>query len=100
MTVADLSTVWVSSQVPEKPTSASIQPREKVEIRLVAYPDDTFEGRVRQIADNGRSPDRAPVKVHAEASTNGRGTVSAGDVSAASITSSRRRGCRWCRRER
>jgi RND family efflux transporter, MFP subunit len=45
MTIADLSTVWVSSQVPET-YIRFIQPHEKVEISLVAYPDETFEGRV------------------------------------------------------
>jgi len=64
MTIADLSTVWVSSQVPET-YIRFIQPREKVEIRLVAYPDDTFEGRVRQIADTV-DPQTRTVKVHAE----------------------------------
>ncbi len=64
MTIADLSTVWVSSQVPET-YIRFIQPREKVEIRLVAYPDETFEGRVRQIADTV-DPQTRTVKVHAE----------------------------------
>jgi cobalt-zinc-cadmium efflux system membrane fusion protein len=64
MTIADLSTVWVSSQVPET-YIRFIQPREKVEIRLVAYPDETFEGRVAQIADTV-DPQTRTVKVHAE----------------------------------
>jgi membrane fusion protein, heavy metal efflux system len=64
MTIADLSTVWVSSQVPET-YIRFIQPREKVEIRLVAYPDETFEGHVAQIADTV-DPQTRTVKVHAE----------------------------------
>ena len=64
MTIADLSTVWVSSQVPET-YIRFIQPHEKVEIRLVAYPDETFEGRVLQIADTV-DPQTRTVKVHAE----------------------------------
>jgi membrane fusion protein, heavy metal efflux system len=64
MTIADLSTVWVSSQVPET-YIRFIQPREKVEIRLVAYPDETFEGRVQRIADTV-DPQTRTVKVHAE----------------------------------
>jgi cobalt-zinc-cadmium efflux system membrane fusion protein len=64
MTVADLSTVWVSSQVPET-YIRFIQLREKVEIRLVAYPDEVFEGQVRQIADTV-DPQTRTVKVHAE----------------------------------
>ena len=64
MTVADLSIVWVSSQVPET-YIRFIQLRERVEIRLLAYPDETFEGRVRQIADTV-DPQTRTVKVHAE----------------------------------
>jgi cobalt-zinc-cadmium efflux system membrane fusion protein len=69
MTIADLSTVWVSSQVPET-YIRFIQPREKVEIRLVAYPDETFEGRVAQIADTV-DPQTRTVKVHAELDNRG-----------------------------
>ena len=64
MTIADLSTVWVSSQVPET-YIRFIQPHEKVEIRLVAYPDETFEGYVLRIADTV-DPQTRTVKVHAE----------------------------------
>ena len=64
MTIADLSTVWVSSQVPET-YIRFIQPHEKVEIRLVAYPDETFEGHVLRIADTV-DPQTRTVKVHAE----------------------------------
>src|SRR5262249_37892353 len=41
MTIADLSTVWVSSDVPESAIRL-IQPGEQVEIHLVAYPGETF----------------------------------------------------------
>ncbi|MCU1383467.1 MAG: efflux transporter, family, subunit [Acidobacteria bacterium] len=64
MTIADLSTVWVSAQVPET-SIRFIHPREKVEIRLVAYPDEVFDGRVRQVADTV-DPQTRTVKVHAE----------------------------------
>src|SRR6185312_15882982 len=64
MTIADLSTVWVSSQVPET-YIRFIQPGERVEIGLVAYPDETFAGRVLQIADTV-DPQTRTVKVHAE----------------------------------
>jgi cobalt-zinc-cadmium efflux system membrane fusion protein len=64
MTIADLSTVWVSSQVPET-YIRFIQPHERVEIRLVAYPDEIFEGHVAQIADTV-DPQTRTVKVHAE----------------------------------
>ena len=77
MTIADLSTVWVSSQVPET-YIRFIQLHEKVEIRLVAYPDETFEGRVLQIADTV-DPQTRTVKVHAEMD-NAAGPLPAGDV--------------------
>jgi cobalt-zinc-cadmium efflux system membrane fusion protein len=64
MTIADLSTVWVSSQVPET-YIRFIQPGEQVEIRLIAYPDEVFKGRVLQIADTV-DPQTRTVKVHAE----------------------------------
>jgi cobalt-zinc-cadmium efflux system membrane fusion protein len=64
MTIADLSTVWVSSQVPET-YIRFIQPGERVDIQLVAYPDETFEGRVLRIADTV-DPQTRTVKVHAE----------------------------------
>ena len=64
MTIADLSTVWVSSQVPET-YIRFIQPHEKVEISLVAYPDETFEGHVLRIADTV-DPQTRTVKVQAE----------------------------------
>jgi cobalt-zinc-cadmium efflux system membrane fusion protein len=64
MTIADLSTVWVSSQVPET-YIRFIQPREKVQIRLIAYPDEIFEGHVLRIADTV-DPQTRTVKVQAE----------------------------------
>jgi len=54
----------VSSQVPET-YIRFIQLHEKVEISLVAYPDETFEGHVLQIADTV-DPQTRTVKVHAE----------------------------------
>lgn len=64
MTIADLATVWVTSQVPES-YIRFVQLGERVEIRLVAYPDDTFEGRVSRIADVV-DPQTRTVKVQAE----------------------------------
>jgi membrane fusion protein, heavy metal efflux system len=64
MTIADLSTVWVSSQVPET-YIRFIQLGEHVDIQLVAYPDETFEGRVLRI-DDTVDPQTRTVKVHAE----------------------------------
>jgi len=45
MSIADLSTVWVSSDVPE-PFMRLIRIGEAVEITFVAYPGETFTGRI------------------------------------------------------
>ena len=64
MTIADLSTVWVTSQVPES-YIRFVQQGEHVEISLVAYPGETFQGRVSRIADTV-DPQTRTVKVQAE----------------------------------
>ena len=64
MTIADLATVWVTSQVPES-YIRFIQPGERVEINLVAYPGEQFEGRVSRIADTV-DPQTRSIKVQAE----------------------------------
>src|SRR5262249_42661156 len=64
MTIADLSTVWVTSQVPES-YIRFVQVGERVEINLVAFPGETFEGRVSRIADT-LDPQTRTVKVQAE----------------------------------
>ena len=63
MTIADLSTVWVSSQVPET-YIRFIQPKERVEVSLIAYPGEIFEGHVARIADIV-DPQTRTVKVQA-----------------------------------
>ena len=77
MTVADLSTVWVTSNVPEG-SIRLVQLGEPVEIDLVAYPGETFRGRVTRIADVVDAETRT-VKVHAELA-NPAGPLPAGDV--------------------
>jgi len=64
MTIADLSTVWVTSQVPES-YIRFVQVGERVEIVLVAYPGEVFEGRVARVADTV-DPQTRTVKVQAE----------------------------------
>lgn len=64
ITLADLSTVWVASDVPES-YIRFVQLGERVEIRLVAYPEETFEGSVMRIADTV-DPQTRTVKVRAE----------------------------------
>jgi cobalt-zinc-cadmium efflux system membrane fusion protein len=69
MTIADLSTVWVTSQVPES-YIRFVQPGERLEISLVAYPGETFEGRVSRIADTV-DPQTRSVRVEAEMDNRG-----------------------------
>jgi cobalt-zinc-cadmium efflux system membrane fusion protein len=64
MTIADLATVWVTAQVPES-YIRFIQAGERVEIRLIAYPGETFDGHVSRIADVV-DPQTRTVKVQAE----------------------------------
>jgi cobalt-zinc-cadmium efflux system membrane fusion protein len=45
MTIADLSTVWVTALVPEKDV-ASVSKNQDAEVSLVAYPDRVLHGRV------------------------------------------------------
>ena len=64
MTLADLSQVWVTSQVPEV-SIRHIRVGDPVAITLVAYPDETFTGRVARIADV-LEPETRTLKVHVE----------------------------------
>lgn len=64
MTIADLSTVWVTSNVPES-SIRLIQSGERIEIELAAYPGEVFEGHVKRIADTV-DPQTRTVKVQAE----------------------------------
>lgn len=64
MTIADLSTVWVTSQVPES-YIRFVQVGERVEVSLAAYPGEVFDGRVARLADVV-DPQTRTVKVHAE----------------------------------
>jgi cobalt-zinc-cadmium efflux system membrane fusion protein len=50
LTLADLSQVWVASDVPEK-LIRFIEKGEKIEVTLVAYPGELFAARVSRIAD-------------------------------------------------
>jgi len=64
MTIVDLSTVWITSEVPENALRL-ITTGERIQIELAAYPDEVFEGRVRRIADT-LDPQTRTVKVQAE----------------------------------
>jgi cobalt-zinc-cadmium efflux system membrane fusion protein len=64
MTVADLSVVWVSADVPESAIRL-IRVGERVALSFVAYPGELFSGRVARIADVLDKETRT-VKVHVE----------------------------------
>jgi cobalt-zinc-cadmium efflux system membrane fusion protein len=64
MTIADLSTVWVASDVPESQIRL-IQPGERIDVALTAFPGQTFHGRVTRIADTVDAQTRT-IKVRAE----------------------------------
>ena len=64
LTIADLSTVWVSSDVQES-NIALVRKGEQVEIGLSAYPNEKFSGRVMQIADV-EDPTTRTIKVRSE----------------------------------
>ncbi len=64
MTIADLSSVWVTSDVPET-AIRFVRVGERVKIDLAAYPGDTFRGRVALIGDLV-DPQTRTVKVRAE----------------------------------
>jgi cobalt-zinc-cadmium efflux system membrane fusion protein len=63
-TIADLSTVWIASDVPEA-AIRFIRPGEDLDIELSAYPDQHFRAKVRRIADSVDQTTRT-VKVRAE----------------------------------
>lgn len=64
MTIADLSSVWVTSDVPETAIRL-VKLGEPVKINLAAYPGETFSGRVALIGDLV-DPQTRTVKVRAE----------------------------------
>ena len=64
MTIADLGTVWVSSDVPES-YIRFVQVGERIDVTLAAYPGETFGGRVTRIADTV-DPQTRTIKVRAE----------------------------------
>ena len=64
MTIADLSRVWISSEVPESAIRL-IHVGERVTITMVAYPGEEFEGRVARIADV-LDPQTRTVKVYVD----------------------------------
>ncbi|HXJ37973.1 MAG TPA: efflux RND transporter periplasmic adaptor subunit [Bryobacteraceae bacterium] len=64
MTIADLSDVWVSSDVPETKIRL-VKIGEWIGLELSAYPGETFTARVLNIADTV-DPATHAIKVHAE----------------------------------
>jgi len=64
MTIADLSSVWVSSDVAES-SIRFIEVGERIDVELTAYPGETFHGKVTRIADTV-DPQTRTIKVRAE----------------------------------
>lgn len=64
MKIADLSSVWVTADVPETQIRF-IKPGEVVGLELAAYPGERFQGHVKQVADVV-DPQTRTVKVRAE----------------------------------
>ena len=64
MTVADLATVWIASDVPESSVRL-IRAGDTATIGLLAYPAETFSGRVTRVAD-GLDPQTRTLKVYIE----------------------------------
>src|SRR5438552_1308465 len=64
MTIANLSSVWVSADVPES-SIRLVQVGERVDVTLAAYPNETFRARVMRIADTV-DPQTRTIKVRAE----------------------------------
>ncbi|MCU1325082.1 MAG: efflux transporter, family, subunit [Bryobacterales bacterium] len=64
MTISDLSSLWVVSEVPET-SIRKIERGERLEVELTAWPGETFPARVTRIAD-AVDPTTRTVKVYAE----------------------------------
>jgi membrane fusion protein, heavy metal efflux system len=64
MSIADLSTGWVSSDVPE-PFMRHIRIADSVEIALVAYPGEKFTGRVARVGSS-LDPQTRTLKVYVD----------------------------------
>jgi len=64
LTIADLSSVWISAEVPESAIRL-VSPGEIFDVRLSAYPDEVFHSRVARVAD-AVDPQTRTLKVWAE----------------------------------
>lgn len=64
ITIADLSTVWVTADVPES-SLRFIELGESIQVELTAYPGETIHARVMRIADVV-DPETRTIKVQAE----------------------------------
>ena len=64
LTIADLSSVWISAEVPESAIRL-VKPGEIFDVCLTAYPDEVFHSRVARMAD-AVDPQTRTLKVWAE----------------------------------
>ncbi len=69
MTIADLSSVWISAEVPESAIRL-VKVGEILDVTLSAYPGETLRGRVTRMADSV-DPQTRTLKVWAELSNAG-----------------------------
>lgn len=69
MTIADLSTVWVSAEVPESAIRL-VKPGEIFDVTLSAFPNEVFHSRVARMADAVDAQTRT-LKVWAELANSG-----------------------------
>lgn len=69
MTIADLSSVWISAQVPES-SIRLVKPGEIFDVSLAAYPGEVFHSRVARMAD-AVDPQTRTLKVWAELANRG-----------------------------
>jgi membrane fusion protein, heavy metal efflux system len=64
LTIADLSSVWVGSDIPENQIRF-IKAGERLQVELTAYPEETFQATVTRIGDSV-DPTTRTIKVYAE----------------------------------
>lgn len=69
MTISDLSSVWISAEVPESAIRL-VKPGEIFDVSLTAYPDEVFRSRVARMAD-AVDPQTRTLKVWAELANSG-----------------------------
>ena len=94
MTIADLSTIWVTANVPEKDT-ALVAKDQSADVVFTAYPDEVFKGTVLFVSDV-LDPDTRRTKVRI-AFANPDVRLKPNMFANVDLRRPRRGRCRWCR---